>query len=197
MRVLRAAAVLGVSLSFLSEVFGLSTPTFWQAGLGDWIDPYFINYLLEHWYHAVTTLSDPFSPPMFYPAQKTLGYSHGLLLYAPFYLPIRLFVHPFQAYSLALFVIIETGILCLYVILRGYLKLSFLESLLLTVYFFTSRNVINPTIGVWSQRASVFLMPAILLLILISYRSPRTRAGLGTRRVRGISRGAAHAARFL
>src|SRR4051812_9407427 len=43
------------------------------------------------------------------------------------------------------------------------LKLSFLESLLLTVYFFTSRNVINLTIGVWSQRASVFLMPAILL----------------------------------
>jgi hypothetical protein len=178
MRVLRAAVVLGVSLSFLSEVFGLSTPTFWQAGLGDWIDPYFINYLLEHWYHAVTSFSDPFSPPMFYPAQKTLGYSHGLLLYAPFYLPIRLFVHPFQAYSLALFVIIETGILCLYVILRRYLKLSFLESLLLTVYFFTSRNVINPTIGVWSQRASVFLMPAILLLVLISYRLPRTRAGL-------------------
>ena len=83
MRVLRAAAVLGVSLSFLSEVFGLSTPTFWQAGLGDWIDPYFINYLLEHGYHAVTTFSDPFSPPMFYPAQKTLGYSHGLLCTPP------------------------------------------------------------------------------------------------------------------
>jgi hypothetical protein len=178
MRVLRAAAVLGVSLAFLSEIFGPSTPAFWQAGLGDWIDPYFINYLLEHWYHAVTTFSDPFSPPMFYPAQKTLGYSHGLLLYAPFYLPIRLFVHPFQAYSLALFVIIETGILCLYVILRRYLNLSFFESLLLTVYLFTSRNVINPTIGVWSQRASVFLMPAILLLALMSYRGLRTRAGL-------------------
>jgi hypothetical protein len=60
-RVLRAAAVLAASLPFLSDVFGLSTPAFWQAGLGDWIDPYFINFLLEHWYHAVTTFSDPFS----------------------------------------------------------------------------------------------------------------------------------------
>ena len=82
-------------------------------------------------------------------------------------------------------------------ILRGYLKLSFLESLLLTVYFFTSRNVINPTIGVWSQRASVFLMPAILLLILISYRSPRTRAGIVLAGFAGFLGGAADAGLFL
>jgi hypothetical protein len=169
-RALRASVLLGVSLSYLSYVFDILHATFWNAGLGDWIDPYFINYLLEHWYHAVTTFSDPFSPPMFYPAQKTLGYSHGLLLYAPFYVPVRMFFHPFQAYSLSLFIVIETGIVSLYAIFRRFLRLSFVESLLLTVFFFTSPNVINGTVGVWSQRASVFAIPAILLLVLVSFR---------------------------
>ena len=120
-RFARASVVLALSLSYLSYVFGIFRQTFWTAGLGDWIDPYFINYLLEHWFHALVTFSDPSSPPMFYPAEKTLGYSHGLILYAPFYAPLRLFFHPFQAYSLTLFIVIETGILCLYVILRRFL----------------------------------------------------------------------------
>jgi hypothetical protein len=159
-----------VSLSYLSYVFDILHDTFWHAGLGDWIDPYFINYLLEHWYHSVTSFSDPSSPPMFFPVQKTLGYSHGLILYAPFYVAVRLFLHPFQAYSLSLLLIIETGIVCLYVIFRKYFDLTFVESLLLTVFFFTSQNVINGTVGVWSQRASVFLIPPILLLLLMSLR---------------------------
>jgi hypothetical protein len=167
-----------VSLSYLSYIFDILHPTFWKAGLGDWIDPYFINYLLEHWYHSLSTLSDPSSPPMFYPVQKTLGYSHGLILYAPFYVPVRLFFHPFQAYAISLFVMIETGIVCLYVIFRKYFELSFVESLLLTVFFFTSQNVINGTIGVWSQRASVFLIPPILLLLLMSLRARSERIRL-------------------
>ena len=170
LRALRAFVVLAVSFSYLSYVFGIFHRVFWTAGLGDWLDPYFINYLLEHWYHAVTTFSDPFSPPMFYPAQKTIGYSHSLILYSPFYVPLRFFFHPFQAYSLSLLAVIETGIICLYVMFRRFLHLTFVESLLLTIFFFTSPNVINGTIGVWSQRASVFLIPPILLLTLISWR---------------------------
>ncbi len=176
MRALRASLLLAVSLSYLSYVFDIFHQPFWTAGLGDWIDPYFINYLLEHWYYALSTLSDPFSPPMFYPAQKTLGYSHALILYAPFYVPLRLFFHPFQAYSLTLFIVIETGIICLYVIFRRFLQLSFAESLLLTAFFFTSQNVTNGTIGVWSQRASVFLVPPIILMALVSFYRPPGRA---------------------
>src|SRR5262249_1311484 len=94
------------------------------------------------------------------------------ILYAPFYVPVRLFFHPFHAYSLTLFLVLETGILCLYLIFRKFFDLSFVESLLLTVFFFTSQNVINGTVGVWSQRASVFLLPPILLLLLTSLREP-------------------------
>ena len=183
-RTSRAFVVLAVSLSYLAYVFDILHPTFWQAGLGDWLDPYFINYLLEHWYRSISTLSDPSSPPMFFPVQKTLGYSHGLILYVPFYVPVRLFVHPFQAYSISLFLMIETGIVCLYVIFRKHFNLSFVESLLLTAFFFTSQNVINGSIGVWSQRASVFLIPPILLLLLTSLR---TRPGWTRLFLAGIS----------
>src|SRR5919112_6009496 len=133
------------------------------------MDPYFINALLEHWFHAVRTFGNPASPPMYFPEQNTLGYSHGLVLYALFYVPLRFFFHPFRAYNLTLFAVMETGILCLYLLLRK-LKLSFIESLLLTAFFFTSQNVANGPTGVWSQRASVFLIPPILLVLLISAR---------------------------
>lgn len=185
-RIGRASIVLVMSLSYLSYVFDIFHDTFWKAGLGDWIDPYFINYLLEHWYHSVSSFSDPFSPPMFYPAQKTLGYSHSLILYAPFYVPIRLFFHPFQAYSLSLLLVIETGIVCLYVIFRKYFDLSFVESLLLTVFFLTSQNVINGTVGVWSQRASVFLIPPILLVMLKSLHERPGRRRLVLAGVAGL-----------
>ena len=56
-RFARASVVLALSLSYLSYVFGIFRQTFWTAGLGDWIDPYFINYLLEHWFHALVTFS--------------------------------------------------------------------------------------------------------------------------------------------
>jgi hypothetical protein len=185
-RVLRASVVLALSLSYLSYVFGIFRETFWTTGLGDWIDPYFINYLLEHWYHAVSTFSDPFSPPMFYPAQKTIGYSHSLILYAPFYVPLRFFFHPFQAYSLSLLILIETGIICLYLIFRRALHLTFVESLLLMMFFSTSANVINATVGVWSQRASVFLVPPIVLVALLSYDLPARRARLAMAAVSGF-----------
>ena len=112
---------------------------------------------------------------MYFPVRHTLGYSHGLILYAPFYAPIRLFVHPFQAYSLALLAMMEVGIVCLYALLRRF-QLTFFESLLLTVFFFTSENVVNGSIGVWSQRASVFLIPPILLIGVASFRAANRRA---------------------
>jgi hypothetical protein len=126
-RLARAATLLLVSGLFLGRVFQIYTPSFWNHGLGDWLDPYFINYLLEHWAHSLSGWS-PASPPMFYPASKTLGYSHGLVLFAPFYLLVRPFLHPFQAYGVALFLILETGTVCPYLLFRRALALSFGEA---------------------------------------------------------------------
>ena len=169
----RGATLLACSLAYLGSVFQLWGGAFWSAGIGDWMDPYFINYLLEHWYYSVKTLANPASPPMFHPAGGTLGYSHGLLLFAPFYIPARLFLHPLQAHNLTLLLVILTGILSLYVLLHRFLRATVLESALLTAFFAGSANVMNGPLGVWSQRVSVFLVPSILLLILASVHAPQ------------------------
>lgn len=164
----RGSVVVALVLWYVSSLFQLREGRFWNTGLGDWMDPYFINYLLEHWYRSVSTLTDPTSPPMFHPVPRTLGYSHGLILYAPIYAGVRPFLHPFQAYNLMLFLVVFIGTLSLYAVMRRFLRLPFLESLLLTALFLTSANISNGWLGVWSQRASVFLIPPLLWLALAS-----------------------------
>ena len=170
-RLLGLSILLVTSAAYLAYVFRFAEGTFWTTGAGDWIDPYFLNALLEHWYRSVASLADPASPPMYFPVGKTLGYSHGLILYAPFYGIGRLFLHPFQAYNVTLLLVIETGIVCLYLLLRKHFRVSFIEALLLSAFFFSSRNVINGGTGIWSQRASVFLIPAILCILCASMRA--------------------------
>src|SRR5262245_35813680 len=94
-RCLRAVIATALAGGFFGYVFRLHTPEWRTAGLGDWIDPYLINNVLEQWYYSVRHLSDPASPPMFYPVTGTMGYSHGLILYAPFYILMRVWTHPF------------------------------------------------------------------------------------------------------
>jgi hypothetical protein len=166
----RTAPILVLSLGYLSFVFHVLDGRLWNAGIGEWLDPYFINFLLEHWHVSVSGLTDPASPPMYFPVPGTLGYSHGLILYAPFYMAARKFLHPFQAYNVMLFLVLETGIMCLYFVFRTFLRLRVIESLLLTTFFFTSQNVINGGTATWSQRASVFLIPPMLLILLASRR---------------------------
>ena len=174
----RAVAVIGVPAAYFLFVFRAPADTALKQGMGNWMDPYFINYVLEHWYHSVRTLSDPVSPPMYFPSHGVLGYSHGLILYAPFYLAVRPFLHPFQAYNLSLFLMLQVGSICLYLVLRTGFGLRFLEALLLSAFFFTSNNLINKISGIWTQRMSVFVIPPILLLAIVSARMPKSRLRL-------------------
>src|SRR3954464_11790382 len=73
-RMTRGATVLVLSAGYLAYVFRLGDEPVRGGGLGDWIDPYFINGLLEHWFHVARTLANPASPPMFHPATHVLGY---------------------------------------------------------------------------------------------------------------------------
>jgi len=167
-RTRRAFALLILSTLYFGYVFRVPTGEWRRTGLGDWIDPYFINSLLEAWRFSLTHLRSPISPPVFFPVPGTLGYSHSLVLYAPFYIVARLWLPPFTAYTITLFAIIEIGTLSLYVVFRKFAKLTFVESLIFVAAFATSANVISGSTGVWSQRASVFLVPPILLLGLWS-----------------------------
>lgn len=166
----RALLVIGLSFAYFASVFQMFRHEFWTRGMGDWMDPYFVNSLLEHWALSLVRLSDPSSPLMFFPVPKTLGYSHGLVQYAPIYAPLRVMLHPFQAHNLTLFIVMVTGSVALYALLRVHFRLSFFESLLLAAFFSTSANVVNSAIIAWPQRASIFLVPLILLILAASYR---------------------------
>ena len=129
-----------MSLSYLSYVFDIFHDTFWRSGLGDWIDRISsttcsstgISSVLD-----VQRIRPP--PPMFSPASKTLGYSHGLILTRPstcpcVFLPSIPGVFPQPVPH------DRDGIICLSCDFRLFLDLSFVESLLLTVFFLTPRT---------------------------------------------------------
>jgi hypothetical protein len=99
---------------------------------------------------------------------------------------VRLFFGPFQAYTVTLFLVLEAGALCLYLIFRKFVGLGFMEALLLSALFFSSANVINGGTGVWSQRASVFLIPPILLMALVTARIPKGRLRLSVAWLSGL-----------
>ena len=162
---------------YLGHVFQVAGVPFWTAGLSHWLDPNFINVLLEHWYVSLRDGGSPASPPMYFPVQKTLAYSHGLILYVPLYVPLRIFLHPFQAYNWTVLLTVALGMASLYVLLRK-LGLSLVESAIVTALFVTSRNVMNGSTSEWAQRVSVFLIPPILLLLLVSIRMRHPRARL-------------------
>jgi hypothetical protein len=185
-RVARAATVVALTTAYFLHVFRFPDDTAVTTGLGDWVDPYFINYLLEHWHHSIWTLSAPSSPPMYFPARGTLGYSHGLILYAPFYLSVRPLLDPFQAHNATLFLVLVSGSLCLYALLRKFAGVRFIEALLLTIFFFSSRNVVNGGTAVWSQRGSVFLIPPLLLITMMSVRMPGSRFRLALSGLSGL-----------
>jgi hypothetical protein len=171
----RSVAILVTTVGYFAYVFRVPSGDWLRMGLGDWIDPYFINSLLEHWFYSVRHLTSPASRPVYFPVRGTLGYSHSLVLYAPFYTVARLWLHPFTAYTATLFTVMVLGTLSLYVIFRRFAGLGFVEALVCTAVFATSGNVVNGPTGVWSQRASIFLVPPILLIGLWATARPRGR----------------------
>ena len=173
----RLVLVVALPLAYFAAAFRIADWKPPESGLGDWIDPYFINFLLEHWYYSISTGRDPLSPLMYFPVSGSLGYSHSLILYAPFYVVLRPFVDEFQAYTLALMLVLVTGAACLLVLLRR-VGLGLVEALALGALFVTSSNVINGGTSIWSQTASVFLIPPILIILTASIRLSNRRLAL-------------------
>lgn len=171
-RLARAALVATLSTAFFAHVFRFGDGSWQTSSLGAWIDPYFINFVLEHWRSSLLHLTDPASPPMYFPATHTLGYSCGLILYVPWYVLLRVWWHPFVAYTLTIFAVLQFGTWSLYAFLRRALGLGVASALVLTFSAATSLNLIHPETGAWTQRASVFLVPQILWLAAVVVTSP-------------------------
>ena len=87
-----------------------------RPACGDWVDPYFINFLLEHWHHSVWTLERSL------PRRRctSRGDRHaGLLARADSLRPLSTWSRgssPIRCrpYTAALFLVVEIGSLCLY-----------------------------------------------------------------------------------
>ena len=86
---------------------------------------------------------------MFFPVKRTLGYSHGLILFVPFYESARLFFDPLIADNAALLAVLVTGPFALFVLLRHSIGTTFVESLALTAFFATSRSRRTSTQRSW------------------------------------------------
>ena len=63
--------------------------------------------------------------------------------------------------------VLVTGAACLVVLLRR-VGLGLVEALALGALFVTSSNVVNRGTSIWSQTASVFLIPAIFMILAAS-----------------------------
>lgn len=173
-RIARAVLVAVLSTAFFAWVFRFDDPTWRSASLGGWLDPYFINGILEHWRVSLLHGTSPASPPMYYPATHTLGYSCGLILYVPWYVLLRVWCDPFVAHTLTIFTVLQVGTWSLYALLRRF-RLEFATALVLTGSVVTSLNVVDGLVGVWSQRASVYLVPQVLWLAAVGVTSPSPR----------------------
>ena len=184
-RLARGTAVVVLSIVYTAYVFRHAWGEFFTVGLGDWIDPYFINALLENWYRSLTELSAP-APPWFFPSHRVLGFSHSLVLFAPFYAVPRLVLHPLAAYNVAVFSVIAAGSIGLYALVRRVTTVTCVEALLVTAFFVTSANVINGGTGVWTQRTSVFLLPLILLVVVAGARMRDGRGRLAVGCLAGL-----------
>jgi hypothetical protein len=69
----RLVLVVALPLAYFASAFRIADWKPPESGLGDWMDPYFINFLLEHWYYSISTFRDPLSPLMYFPVSGTLG----------------------------------------------------------------------------------------------------------------------------
>ena len=126
---------------------------------------------------------------MFYPEPSTRGCSHGLGLYAPFYIAARLIFEPFAAETAALLAVMVLGAVSLYALLRRFIGATVVEAVVLTVLFSSSGNVINDMMSSWAQRGSV---PALLLNLKAKSRhraaGRRVRHPASARRRRKVAR---------
>lgn len=155
----------------------------WDSGfkwlMGNDGDTRLAAYFCEHWFRVLHGQASWLNPAFFYPVKGVLGWSDTFLLYEVFYAPLRwLGFDPFVALQVTMILLNLVGF-CTFVYLA---RLAFdtpLPAALLCGCMFTFSNAL------WLHSASaqlygIYLVPAILLVGLVAWRSlgagHRTRA---------------------
>jgi hypothetical protein len=146
----------------------------WESGftklMGNDGDTRLAAYLCEHWFRVFHGQGSWLNPTFFYPVKEVLGWSDTFLVYEIFYAPLRLLgCDPFLALQITMILFNLIGF-CSFVYL---VRLAFdtpLPAALFCACIFTFANAL------WLHSASaqfygIYLVPAILLLGLVGWRS--------------------------
>jgi hypothetical protein len=146
----------------------------WHSGfkwlMGNDGDTRLAAYLCEHWFQVFHGRASWLNPGFFYPLKGLLGWSDTFLLYEIFYAPLRLLgCDPFLALQITMILLNLVGF-CSFVYL---VRLAFdtpLPVALLCGCIFAFSNALwfhSPA----AQLYGIYLVPAILLMALVAWRS--------------------------
>jgi|GEM_PF-6623263 len=120
---------------FFSELFGENKTLLFGTA-----DSRLVFYFTEELYRNIIQLRPVFYGSLFFPYENTLSFSHLLLPYQIFYLPLRLFLaNSILAYNLTVFLFFTISLIVVYIVAYKETKNIFL---CLAFVFFISSNLI-------------------------------------------------------
>lgn len=156
----------------LCHFHGWAGSDFWDRLPGDRGDGRFIPFCLEHEYQSIRGNGSFVSPPFFYPAQGTLGYSDVLLGFLPIYSFFRLIgVEPFGSMQGSLWAADLLAFFLALGFLRRGIGFGLIPSALGAAFFAFN----NPRFQMTNhyQIQAGFILPAAAWLIASSLRNPK------------------------
>ena len=129
-------------------------------------------YLCEHWFQVLHGQASWLNPSFFYPVKGVLGWSDTFFLYEVFYAPLRLLgADPFLALQLTIILFSLMGFVTFVYLVR----LGFgtrLPAAVACGLIFTFSNALWIHAGS-PQLSGIYLVPAVLLIALLSWRAAR------------------------
>jgi hypothetical protein len=164
--------VVGVLVFFRDAIFsGFDTIT------GDEGDARLVVFLHEHWWQVWHGERPWRTPPMFHPVSDVLSYTDTFLLDQLLYTPLRMVgVEPFVAYQLCLIALTGVGYASVAMILRRHVGLALAPACLLAAAVAFANNLyVDSGHG---QMYAANVVPAVLLLVIESWRATSPRGGI-------------------
>jgi hypothetical protein len=146
----------------------------WDSGfkwlMGDNGDSRLASYILEHWFRVFHGQASWLNPGFFYPVKGVLGWSDTFLLFEIFYAPLRLLgFDPFIALQITRILLSLVGFGSFVYLVRLAFDTPLPAALLCgSVFSFSNALWLHST---YAQLYGIYLVPAILLLALVAWRS--------------------------
>ncbi len=180
--ILRRVIVALSGLFAVAMFFRLQITSGFDAVPGDIWDGRLLMGIVEHWRLVLLGEREWHTLAMFWPQEGSLGYSDTFFLTGMAYSLLRLFgLDQWHAYTAAYMGLGYAGYLSMYWLLRGFVRLPFLHSLLLAVLFVNVSPMIMGVNNSHMQLTYAWLLPCVIALgwkSLLDERRPLLWASL-------------------